>query len=74
MGDRLSGAKEERPVRKSALGYARPGDVLVVWRLDRLSPSFKDLIEMIALLELKAIGLKNLQESIDISSSSGKDE
>ena len=72
MEDRLSGAGAERPGLKSALDYARPGDVLVVWRLDRLSRSLKDLIEMVALLESKGVGLKSLQESIDTSSSSGK--
>ena len=72
MEDRLSGAGADRPGLKSALDYARPGDVLVVGRLDRLSRSLKDLIEMIALLESKGVGLKSLQESIDTSSSSGK--
>jgi DNA invertase Pin-like site-specific DNA recombinase len=72
LEDRLSGAKAERPGLKAALDYTRPGDVLVVWRLDRLSRSLKDLIEMVALLDTKGIGLKSLQESIDTSSSSGK--
>jgi len=70
--DRLSGAKAERPGLKSALDYARTGDVIVVWRLDRLSRSLKDLIEMVTLLESKGIGLKSLQESIDTCTSSGK--
>lgn len=52
--------------------YARDGDTIVVWRLDRLSRSLKDLIEMVTLLESKGIGLKSLQEAIDTSSSSGK--
>ena len=43
-----------------------------MWRLDRLSRSLKDLIEMVTLLESKGIGLKSLQEAIDTSSSSGK--
>jgi DNA invertase Pin-like site-specific DNA recombinase len=72
LEDRLSGAKAERPGLKAALDYARQGDVLVVWRLDRLSRSLKDLIEMVILFEAKGIGLKSLQESIDTSSSSGK--
>lgn len=70
--DRISGAKYDRPGLKEALKYARDGDTLVVWRLDRLSRSLKDLIEMINLLESKNIGLKSLQESIDTSSTSGK--
>lgn len=70
--DRLSGAKAERPGLKSALDYVRAGDAIVVWRLDRLSRSLKDLIEMVALLESRGIGLKSLQESIDTCTSSGK--
>ncbi|QJR82599.1 recombinase family protein [Alteromonas pelagimontana] len=70
--DQLSGARAERPGLHQALQYARAGDTLVVWRLDRLSRSLKDLIEMVALLESKGIGLKSLQEAIDTSSSSGK--
>ncbi len=54
------------------LDYARSGDTIVVWRLDRLSRSLKDLIEMVTLLESKQIGLKSPQEAIDTSSSSGK--
>ncbi|EOA3786274.1 recombinase family protein [Vibrio vulnificus] len=70
--DQLSGAKVERPGLHQALQYARAGDTIVVWRLDRLSRSLKDLIEMVTLLESKGIGLKSLQEAIDTSSSSGK--
>lgn len=70
--DQLSGAKAERPGLHQALQHARAGDTIVVWRLDRLSRSLKDLIEMVTLLESKGIGLKSLQEAIDTSSSSGK--
>lgn len=70
--DRLSGAKAERPGLQQALQYAREGDTLVVWRLDRLSRSLKNLIEMVALLEGKGIGLKSLQEAIDTQTSGGK--
>ena len=70
--DRLSGAKAERPGLKAALDYVRDGDVIVVWRLDRLSRSLKDLIELVSLLESRGIGLKSLHESIDTASSSGK--
>ncbi|WP_288372519.1 recombinase family protein, partial [uncultured Marinobacter sp.] len=54
--DQLSGAKAERPGLHQALQYARTGDTIVVWRLDRLSRSLKDLIEMVTLLESKGIG------------------
>ncbi len=59
--DRLSGSKAERPGLDQVLQYARAGDTIVVWRLDRLSRSLKDLIEMVALLESKEIGLKSLK-------------
>ena len=70
--DQLSGARAERPGLQQALSYARSGDTLVVWRLDRLSRSLKDLIDLVATLETKSIGLKSLQESIDTTVSSGK--
>jgi DNA invertase Pin-like site-specific DNA recombinase len=72
LEDRLSGARVERPGLKAALEYARQGDILVVWRLDRLSRSLRDLIELFSLIESKGVGLKSLHESIDTSSSSGK--
>ncbi len=70
--DHITGSKINRPGLEAAIEYAREGDVIVVWRLDRLSRSLKDLIEMVALLDEKKIGLKSLHESIDTSSSSGK--
>lgn len=70
--DRISGTKSERPGLQNALKYIREGDILVVWRLDRLSRSLKDLIEIVNKLEERKIGLRSVQESIDTTSSSGK--
>lgn len=70
--DHMTGSKINRPGLEAAIDFARQGDIIVVWRLDRLSRSLKDLIEMVALLDEKGIGLKSLHESIDTSSSSGK--
>ena len=70
--DRQSGAKAERLGLQQAIAYARESDTIVVWRLDRLSRSLKDLIEIVTLLETKGTGLKSLQESIDTTVSSGK--
>ncbi|MEY4475108.1 MAG: hypothetical protein RL248_875 [Pseudomonadota bacterium] len=69
--DQISGSRAERPGLQAVLEFARSGDTLVIWRLDRLSRSLKDLIEMVKLLESKSIGLKSLQESVDTTSSSG---
>lgn len=70
--DQQSGIRVDRPGLQAALAYARAGDTLVVWRLDRLSRSLKDLIEMVTHLETRDIGLKSLQEALDTASSSGK--
>lgn len=70
--DHKTGSKMDRPGLEDLLNFAREGDVIVVWRLDRLGRSLKDLIELTALLDQRKIGLKSLQESIDTSSSSGK--
>lgn len=47
-------------------------DVIVIWRLDRLSRSLKDLIEVVSELETQGIGLKSIHEFIDTTSSSGR--
>jgi DNA invertase Pin-like site-specific DNA recombinase len=70
--DTASGAKSERKGLQEALGYVREGDVLVVWRLDRLGRSLKDLIETISQLETRKIGFKSLTENIDTTTSGGK--
>lgn len=70
--DRVSGGKSERQGLSEALSFIREGDILVVWRLDRLGRSLKDLIEMVGRLEALGIGLQSIHESIDTSSSTGK--
>jgi DNA invertase Pin-like site-specific DNA recombinase len=67
-----SGAKAERPVLAEVLGYLRPGDTLVVWRLDRLGRSLKHLIETVSLLAERGIGFKSLTEQIDTTTPGGK--
>ena len=70
--DHGSGATDDRVGLRRVFAYARAGDTIVVWRLDRLSRSLKDLIELVTLLDSTGVGLKSLQESIDTTSSSGK--
>ena len=70
--DRISGAKAARPGLAKALEMARVGDVLAVWRLDRLGRSLHDLIVLARALEEAGIGLMSLRENIDTSSSGGK--
>jgi DNA invertase Pin-like site-specific DNA recombinase len=71
--DKMSGAGAMRPGLREALDYLRDGeDTLVVWRLDRLGRSLKNLIEMMNLLEERSIGFQSLQETIDTTTSGGK--
>ncbi len=52
--------------------YLREGDVLVVWRLDRLGRSLKHLITVVSDLEDRGVGFRSLSESIDTTTSAGK--
>jgi DNA invertase Pin-like site-specific DNA recombinase len=70
--DTASGVREDRKGLSEAIGYARKGDCIVIWKLDRLGRSLKQLIEIITRLNSLGIGLKSLQESIDTTTSGGK--
>jgi DNA invertase Pin-like site-specific DNA recombinase len=70
--DTVSGAKQERKGLEDALSFLREGDILVVWRLDRLGRSLKDLIERLTELHQRNIGFKSVTESIDTTTSGGK--
>ena len=70
--DKESGAKAERPGLQKVLEHAREGDTVVIWRLDRLGRSLKNLIELVTELEERGIGLHSLTESIDTTTSGGK--
>src|SRR5688500_1985888 len=70
--DTASGTRTDRPGLARALSYLRPGDTLVVWRLDRLGRSLGHLIETIRHLERQGIHFKSLQEQLDTATSGGK--
>jgi DNA invertase Pin-like site-specific DNA recombinase len=70
--DTASGAKTERVGLDEALNYVRKGDILVVWRLDRLGRSLPHLITTMTDLEERGIGFKSLTENIDTTTSGGK--
>lgn len=70
--DRISGSRETRPGFDAALDYLRPGDTLVVWRLDRLGRSLKHLLELVEDFKVKGIQLESLHESINTATSGGK--
>ena len=70
--EKASGAQRERPELTAALAFVRKGDTLVVWKLDRLARSLKQLIETVELLAGRGIGLRSLTESIDTTTAGGK--
>ncbi len=70
--EKVSGASAQLPQRDELLEYARGGDVVVVWRLDRLGRSLRDLIAFVHVLGERVVGLRSLRESIDTTSPAGK--
>lgn len=69
--DRVSGAATSRPGLDKALGALTAGDVLVVWRLDRLGRSLSHLIALVDDLGSRRIGFRSLTEGIDTTSAQG---
>jgi DNA invertase Pin-like site-specific DNA recombinase len=70
--DTASGAREDRKGLAEAIEWARAGDTLIVWKLDRLGRSLKHLIHTVNELHERAIGFVSLQENIDTTTSTGK--
>ncbi|AMT69063.1 recombinase family protein [Mycobacteroides abscessus] len=68
----VSGSVSSRPELDKCLEVLREGDTLVVWRLDRLARSLRNLLELVESLSAKGIHLRSLTESIDTSSASGR--
>lgn len=70
--DRASGNRADRPALKTCIEFLRPGDVLVVWKLDRLGRSLAHLIDMVSGLRQRGIGFRSLTEAIDTTSAMGE--
>lgn len=70
--DTASGAKAARSGLDEALSYARKGDVLVVWRLDRLGRSLPELVKIVGELEAAGVGFESVTERIETSSAAGR--
>ena len=67
-----TGTFRERPELVACLRTLRKGDAIVVWRLDRLARSLKDLVEIIHDLNRRGVGFRSLTESIDTTTSGGR--
>lgn len=70
--DTASGAKVERPGLADALAFARKGDSLVVWRLDRLGRSLPELVKIVGELEAAGVGFESTTERIETSTAAGR--
>jgi DNA invertase Pin-like site-specific DNA recombinase len=67
-----AGAGADRPVLGQVLDQLRPGDTLVVWKLDRLGRSLRHLVDTVTGLAERGIGFRSLQEAIDTTTPGGK--
>lgn len=70
--DHASGTRGYRPQLDAALDYLRPGDTLIVWRLDRLGRSLPHLIELVEKLATQGAEFRSLTEAIDTSTPTGR--
>ena len=72
FGEKASGANAEREELLAALEYVREGDVLVVWKLDRLGRSLKDLIGRMEELQDRGVGFASVTEGLDTTTPGGR--
>jgi DNA invertase Pin-like site-specific DNA recombinase len=70
--EEISGATRERPQLKKLLEQIREGDVVVIWKLDRLGRSLADLVHLVNEIQGKGAGLHSLQDNIDTTTPQGK--
>lgn len=70
--DKVSGTRADRPGLSKMLEMLREGDTLVVWKLDRLGRSVKQLVDMVSELNKQGIQFKSLTDSIDTGTTSGR--
>jgi DNA invertase Pin-like site-specific DNA recombinase len=70
--EKASGGRWDRPELQRMLGQIRRGDVIVVWKLDRLPRSLKDLLHIMETIEAARAGFRSLTESIDTTVPAGR--
>ena len=70
--DKASGTRADRPGLAQALGLLRAGDTLVVWKLDRLGRSVKQLVDLVSELRERGIQFKSVTDAIDTGTASGR--
>lgn len=70
--DHASGATDDRPGLAQALAFVQPGDVLVVWKLDRLGRSLSHLLTIVTTLRERRVAFRSLTEGMDTTTPSGE--
>ena len=70
--DHASGAATSRPQFDQMMATLRRGDIVLVWRLDRLGRSMKHLLELATLFEAQEVGLRSLNEQLDTTTANGR--
>lgn len=70
--EKISGTKFERPELQRMLEQLREGDIVIIWKLDRLGRSLPDLVRLVSEIQAKGAGLKSLNDSIDTTTPQGK--
>jgi DNA invertase Pin-like site-specific DNA recombinase len=70
--DHASGVRDDRPGLAKVLEFVRPGDVLVVWKLDRLGRSLSHLLAIVGTLKDKRVAFRSLTEGMDTTTASGE--
>lgn len=68
----ISGRSMDRPELEKCLDSLRKGDTLVVWRLDRLARSLRDLVEIVERLEKSGVEFKSLTDNVDTKGAAGR--
>jgi DNA invertase Pin-like site-specific DNA recombinase len=71
--DVATGTKADRPQWQACLDDLRPGDTLIIWKIDRLGRNLRDLVDIVATLEARGVGVKSLTNGIvDTTTAHGK--
>ncbi|WP_020534864.1 recombinase family protein [Lewinella cohaerens] len=70
--EKASGAKTDRPELRRMIDQLRKGDIVIIWKLDRLGRSLRDLVNLVTEIQDKGAGLKSLNDAIDTTTPQGK--
>lgn len=70
--EQISGSKSDRPKLNNLIKHLRKGDIIIVWKLDRLGRSLRDLVNLISKFQELEVGFKSLEDNIDTTTPTGK--